>query len=190
MQNPTKQKRGIVMHARAKETTMRRWTAIIVMLLSVTVVLAPMTQAADEVEGRVVYHTQKVEAMEVGDVPGHVVGVIQQPGLIFITKGPARGEIATRMGTYYFDAVNGKGTVSGYSVVTFPDGATLAYKVNGTLTPADGGKNAVSEGTYEYAGGTGRFAGTKGKGTYKGERIGSPKTGSDSYADFTGTEWK
>lgn len=178
------------MHTRAKETTMRRWTTIIVTLLFMTVVFVPMTQAADEVAGRVVYHTQKVETMEVGDVPGHVVGVIQQPGLIFLTKGPASGEIATRMGTYYFDAVNGKGTVSGYSVVTFKDGATLIYKTNGILTPAVGGKNAVSEGSYEYVGGTGRFAGMKGKGTYKGERIGSLKTGSDSYADFTGTEWK
>jgi hypothetical protein len=39
-------------------------------------------------------------------------------------------------------------------------------------------------------GGAGKFEGKKGKGSFKGERIGSPKTGGDSYADFTGTEWK
>ena len=38
--------------------------------------------------------------------------------------------------------------------------------------------------------GTGRYEGMEGKGTYKGERIGSPKTGSETYIDFTGTEWK
>ncbi len=169
---------------------MRRYAVFFVLLLSMAVVLVPMTQAADEVAGRVVYHTQKVEAMEVGDVPGHIVGVIQQPGLIFITKGPASGEIATRMATYYFDTVNAKGTVSGYSVVTYRDESTLVYKTAGTVGPGDGGKQMVSEGTYEYIGGTGRYAGTKGKGTYKGERLGSPKTGGDSYADFSGTEWK
>jgi hypothetical protein len=30
----------------------------------------------------------------------------------------------------------------------------------------------------------------KGKGTWKGERLGPRETGSDSYADFTGTQWK
>lgn len=169
---------------------MRRWATIIVTLLAMTVVLVPLTQAADEIAGRTVYHTQKVETMEVGDVPGHVVGVIQQPGLIFITKGPDSGEIVPRMATVYFDVVNGNGTAFGYMVVNFQDGATLIYKTVGTVTPVDGGKKAAFEGTYEYVGGTGRFAGTKGKGTFKGERIGSPKTGGDTYVDFTGTEWK
>lgn len=169
---------------------MKRWGLFLAMLLSVTVLLVPATQAADEIEGRTVYHTQKIETMEVGDVPGHVVGVIQQPGLIFLTKGPARGEIVPRMATSYFDVVNGKGTAFGYMVANFQDGSTLIYKTVGTMTMVDGGKKAVFEGTYEYASGTGRFAGTKGKGTFKGERIGSPKTGGDTYADFTGTEWK
>jgi len=44
------------------------------------VVLVPMTQAADEVAGRVVYHTQKGAMFEAGDVPGHIVRVAQQSG--------------------------------------------------------------------------------------------------------------
>lgn len=94
------------------------------------------------------------------------------------------------MATVYFDVVNGKGTAFGYIVANFQDGSTLIYKSHATLTPVDGGKKATFEGTNEYVGGAGRFAGTKGKGTFKGERIGSPKTGGDTYADFTGTEWK
>ncbi|MHB8782845.1 MAG: hypothetical protein ACYDAX_05420 [Desulfobacteria bacterium] len=169
---------------------MKRWGLFLAMLLSVTFILLPGISVAEEVAGRTVYHTQKVETMEVGDVPGHVVGVIQQPGLIFITKGQNSGEIFPRMATVSFDVVNGKGTYFGYMVANFQDGATLIYKTVGTVTPIDGGKKAAFEGTYEYVGGTGRFAGTKGKGTFKGERIGSPKTGGDSYVDFTGTEWK
>ena len=169
---------------------MRRCGLFLAMVLSVTILLVPTTQAADEIAGRVFYHTQKVETMEVGDVPSHVLGVIQQPGFQFITKGPDSGQIVPRMATVYFDVVNGKGTAFGYIVANFQDGSILIYKSHATLTPVDGGKKAAIEGTYEYVGGTGRFAGTKGKGTFKGERIGSPKTGGDTYVDFTGTEWK
>jgi hypothetical protein len=173
-----------------KGDAMRRWAPIIVTLLAVTVFLVPITQAADEVAYRVVYHTQKVETMEVGDVPGHVVGVIQQPGLIFITKGPASGEIGTRTGITYFDTVKGKGTSTSYLVYTLQDGSTQSFKASSTITPVDGGKRAAFEGVYEVTGGTGRFEGIKGKGTFKGERLGSRQTGGDSYVDATGTQWK
>jgi hypothetical protein len=169
---------------------MKRWAVIFVTLLSMTVVLVPMTQAADEIAGRVVYHTQKGEMLEAGDVPGHIVGVAQQSGLTFFTKGPVGGQIATRMMNTYYDVVKGKGPFTAYIVDTFQDGSTLNYKASGTMTPIGEGNRAAYEGTYEITGGTGRFEGKKGKGTFKGERIGSPKTGGDSYADFTGTEWK
>ena len=169
---------------------MKRWAVIFTTLLSVTVVLAPMTQAADEVAGRVVYHTQKAEMFEAGDVPGHIVGVAQQSGLTFFTKGPVSGQIATRMMYTSYDVVKWKGSYTTYIVDTFQDGSTLMYKAGGTITPIDSGNRTAFEGTYEITGGAGRFEGMKGKGSFKGERIGSPKTGGDSYADFTGTEWK
>jgi len=169
---------------------MKRWAVIFVTLLSVTVVLAPMTEAADEVAGRVVYHTQKAEMFEAGDVPGHIVGVAQQSGLTFFTKGPVSGQIATRMMYTSYDVVKWKGSYTTYIVDTFQDGSTLMYKAGGTITPIDSGNRTAFEGTYEITGGAGRFEGMKGKGSFKGERIGSPKTGGDSYADFTGTEWK
>jgi len=178
------------MHARGKKTTMRRWTTIIVTLLSMTVVLVPPTQASDEIAGRIVSHTQKVEMMEVGDVPGHFLGVSQSHGLTFYTKGPENGEIAARMSTSIFDVVKGKGTLTGHELKTFKDGSTLFVKFAGTQTPIDGGKKTAYEGTWKVAGGTGRYAGVKGEGTFKGERIGDSKTGADSYFDFTGTEWR
>ncbi|MHB8941942.1 MAG: hypothetical protein ACYC47_09070 [Desulfobacteria bacterium] len=165
---------------------MKRWALFLAMLLSVTVLLVPMSQAADEVAGRATFHTQKVETMEVGDVPGHILGVSQSPGLVFYTKGPDAGKITTRIGTTFFDAVKGKGTMTGYTVNTFEDGSTLIYTISGTITPVDGGKKSVIEGTNDVTG-TGRYEGTKMKCTHKGERIGSLKTGGDGYADFTCT---
>jgi len=172
------------------EKMMRRWAPVFIALLSMTAFLVPTTQAADEVAFRTVYHTQKVEMMEASDVPGHIIGVAQQSGLTFYTKGPASGQIATTSNTFHFDTVKGKGTFTNYVVNTFPDGSTLSAKTIGTVTPLTGGPRATIEGVYEIIGGTGKFDGTKGKGTYKGERLGSPQTGGDSYIDAIGTQWK
>jgi len=52
--------------------------------------------------------------IEVGDVPGHFVGFSETPGIIFMTKGPASGEIGTRKAIAYYDTVKGKGPLTGY----------------------------------------------------------------------------
>ena len=166
---------------------MKRWGLFLAMLLSVSVVFLPGVSVAEEVAGRNVGHTQKVEMMEVGDVPGHFMGVSQFHGLSFYTKGPVNGEIITRMGTTIFDVVKGKGINTGHEVKTFNDGSTLFLKYGGTQTPIAGGKKTAFEGTWEVSGGTGRYTGAKGTGTFKGERIGDIKTGGDYYVDFTGT---
>lgn len=170
------------MHPRVMEIKMIRWATNIVTLFSVIVILVPVTQADDgEISGRVVMHSQRLETMEVGDVPGHILGINQQTGLVILSKG----EIGTIMSTTHFDYVNGKGTLVLYRVNTFQDGSTLLVKQVGTSTPVDDGKRTVWEGTIECIGGTGKFEGFKGTGNYKGERIGALKTGADGYADFT-----
>lgn len=103
--------------------------------------------------GRIVQHSTKTETLEVGDVPGHVLGVAQQTGLIFYSTG----EIATTMNTVCFDFVKGKGTFTNYRVTTFQDGSTTFSKGGGTAIPVDGGKRTVWEGPIECIGGTGKF---------------------------------
>ena len=178
------------MRTPAGENRMRRWAPVAVAILFVTAFFVPTIQAEDEVAFRTVYHNHKVETMEASDVPGHIIGVAQQSGLTFFTKGPASGQIATTSNTFHFDTVKGKGTFTNYVVNTFPDGSTLSAKTIGKVTPLNGGPRATIEGAYEIIGGTGKFEGTKGKGTYKGERLGSPQTGGDSYVDAIGTQWK
>lgn len=178
------------MHTQIKGKRMKIWAVIVGTMLFATVFLVPITQAADEIAYRAVYHVQKVESMEVGDVPGHFVGVSDTPGLIFMTKGPGSGEIGTRKGISFFDSVKGKGTGTSFLMYTFPDGSTMSTKATGTFTPVDGGKKTLYEGTYEITGGTGKFEGVKGKGTYKGERVAPRESGGDGYVDATGTTWK
>ncbi len=170
------------MHSRAEEPRMRMWAAIVVMSLSLAVAFVPMTRAADEkTTGRIVAHYTKMETMEVGDVPGHVLGVAQQTGLMFYSTG----EVARKAATFNFDLVKGKGTFVDYSLYTDQDGSTRFIRSAGTAGPVGDGKKFAIEGTIECIGGTGRYEGFKGTGTFKGERIGELKTGGDAYYDFS-----
>ena len=161
---------------------MKRWALFLGLLFSVSFVLLPgVSSADDKMTGRIYQHATKAETIEVGDVPGHIMGVGQHAGLIFY----ATGEIATTNVTFYFEYVKGKGTFTNYLVATFRDGSTQVTKGIGTATPVDGGKRTAWEGTIECISGTGRYEGFKGTGTFKGERIGDMRTGADSYVDFT-----
>jgi hypothetical protein len=159
-----------------------RKAAVIALVVMASVVLVPKSQAADEkMTGRIVLHYVKSETIEVGDVPGHILGVAQQTGLVLYSTGG----IAKKTATFTVDLVKGKGTFAEYSVITDQDGSTLFSKASGTATPVDDGKKFVIEGKIECIGGTGRYEGFKGTGIVKGERIGEIKTGGDSYYDFT-----
>ncbi len=168
-------------------TMMTKAAQLVASLLTAAVCLAPGAQAADDVAGRNVGHTQKAERMEVGDVPGHFMGVSRYNGMSFYTKGPDAGEAVPRAGTLVFDVVKGKGTFSGHETKIFGDGSTLTFRFSGTQTPVDGGKKTAYESTWEVTGGTGRYQGARGAGTARGERVGDPKTGGDNYFDFAGT---
>jgi len=55
-----------------------------VVLLVTAGLLVSVTQArAETVKGRAVFHASKVEMIEVGDIPGHVVGLVEFKGLVF-----------------------------------------------------------------------------------------------------------
>src|SRR5688572_2050729 len=62
-------------------------------------------QAQDLGNSRRVQSTAEVSSVEVGDVAGHVVGVIEFKGLTFF----ADGEIATHSNPATFDLTNGSG---------------------------------------------------------------------------------
>jgi hypothetical protein len=106
--------------------------------------------------------------VEVGDHPGH---------LLIVGKGTctwsAPLEIAGLKSTAYTGAsvteVNGaKFQDRGYAVITMENGDKVyaSNQDSGTTTERD--KASTYEGTWSFTGGTGKFKGTKGKGTYKG----------------------
>ena len=144
-------------------------------LLIVACLLLSVTQARAETDkGRNVLHRIKVEEIEVGDVPGHVVGVIESKGLTFYENG----EVATVSIVHTSDNTNGIGTYQGYGLFTFEDGSTHVHKFQSTST-----EEGLFKGTYTYVQGTGRFEGIQGSGSFSGKNFGEPGL----YADFTGT---
>jgi hypothetical protein len=155
----------------------------LVLFAVVGLVASTLAHAQDLGTSRRVQGTAEVTTVEVGDVPGHVVGVVEFKGLSFF----ADGEIATHTNPATFDLTNGSGPHHGYVVHYFDDGSTSIERYRGEARMSADGKRTLVEGTFECVGGTGRFAGIRGKGTYRGERLGALRTGDYVYVDTTGS---
>jgi hypothetical protein len=121
-----------------------------------------LADAQDLGTSRRVQGTAEVTTVEVGDVPGHIVGVVEFKGLTFF----ADGEVATHSNPATFDLTNGSGPHQGYVVHYFGDGATSIERYEGEARLSADGKRTVVEGTFECIGGTGRFEGLTGDYVY------------------------
>jgi hypothetical protein len=160
------------------------WQARVFVLLAVAGMVVPaLANGQDLGTSRRVQGTAEVTTVEVGDVSGHVVGVVEFKGLSFF----ADGEVATHTNPATFDLTNGSGPHQGYVVHYFDDGSTSIERYRGEARMSADGKRTMIEGTFECVGGTGRFAGIKGEGTYRGERLGALRTGDYVYVDTTGS---
>jgi hypothetical protein len=160
------------------------WQARALTVLAAACVLVPaLAPAQDLGTSRRVQSTAEIKTVEVGDVPGHVVGVVQFKGLTFF----ADGEIATHSNPAMFDLTNGSGPHRGYVVHHFDDGSTSIERYQGEARLSADGKRTVVEGSFECIGGTGRFEGLRGEGTYRGERLGALQTGDYVYVDTAGS---
>jgi hypothetical protein len=126
-------------------------------------------------------HTAKVNVIEVDDVPGHIIGVGEFPGMWSCDDG----SVATTSTKDMFDYIKGSGKIHGYNVATFEDGSTLCIRYQGTATPEANGKTSRWEATCEFSKGTGRFEGIQGGGSFTGKRLAStPGAGAQYYVDY------
>lgn len=161
----------------ASAVQVTRSLAVAALLLGV---LSVPTEAQDTLSGRVVGHALPDEVMvaEVGDQPGHTVTLVRARGLAFLEGG----EVADVLATETIDNVQGNGTYEGYEVLTFEDGSTIVSRFQGVDTLSEDGRYINFEGTHEYIGGTGRFAGITGEGTHEGRN--HLASGAGFYLDF------
>jgi hypothetical protein len=133
--------------------------------------------ADESLEMRAVVHATSVQTQDVGDVDGHVVGVVRFSGIASFQDGSTA--TTTFVGT--IDYVKGSGTNSTYNSLTFDDGSVLWYKTAGTAT-VDGTRSMV-RGSIAVLGGKGRFAGAKGDGGFTGARLVPLAAGADLFVD-------
>jgi len=98
------------------------------------------------------------------DDPGHVLGLSEVSGPQDCEDPLWAGVSIHYWGTV--DLVQGNGTQSGYWVNRHPEGDEDWGTFQGRITTSGG--ESIMEGTWEYTGGSGRFANIRGGGTYKG----------------------
>jgi hypothetical protein len=87
-----------------------------------------------------------------------------------------------------FDLTNGTGLHQSYAVTTFEDKSTQVTLNKGVTTAHPDGTSAF-EGTFTFIGGTGRFSGIKGGGSYTGKRMAPVTSGgaADAFSDTVAT---
>jgi hypothetical protein len=109
-------------------------------------------------------------AVEVGDRPGHMLVVVKQ-SCTWTTPIEMEGVKAkSYTAAITSDATGQKAQDHGYVVVTMENGDKAFVRINaGTSMMGKNGQPESDEGTWSYTGGTGKFKGLKGKGTYKGK---------------------
>ncbi len=160
---------------------------VIGILIIAALLLVPATQArakSEKVEGRAITQITKIHVIKVGDVDGHVIGAFERRGLGFIN-----GEVATYLNRGMFDYTKGKGKAEGYVTYTYEDGSTTVGKWQGTVAPTKDNRSA-GKGTYTHIGGSGRFEGIKGGGSWTTMRYTpytAEETKSDVIVNLTGT---
>jgi hypothetical protein len=126
----------------------------------------------------------KVHIIEVGDLPGHVVGVGEQAGVMSCDDG----RIATTSTKWKIDLTKGSGKAQFYELATYEDGSTTWVKGQNTVIPNPDGKTARWEGTSEFIKGTGRFEGIQGGTSFTGKRlVPLPGAGAQYLVDVTMT---
>jgi hypothetical protein len=101
------------------------------------------------------------------DAPGHELNLAQING---VQKSPDANWNGAKL-TYWgaADLVAGSGTQRGYFVNERADGDRDIGTFEGKITTAGG--QVTLAGTYTHTGGTGKFSGLSGGGTYKGRAI-------------------
>jgi len=150
-----------------------------ILLITASVLLSTTQAAAETAKWRSVAVDSRFDYVDVGEVDG-------QPLDIFLHE--AKGLTMFENGEVAFCKFSGQGQAMekarGFAVNTFEDGSTTWVKYQATVRPGEGGEVQffTLEGTFEYIGGTGRFEGIRGKGSYTGKYF---PTYGVTYADNT-----
>jgi hypothetical protein len=148
---------------------------ICILLGSLLPACAPTAHYVD----RYFSYQYSAEVKPVGDVDGHISGPFVRQGVCLKNVGMKDEEAGVLREKGEFDAVltsegkTVKCAAKGKSKCVFTDESSHTYEFSGTCTlTQDGG--FVTEGRWEYVGGTGRFENIKGSGTFAATDLTAP----------------
>jgi len=144
--------------------------ALIAFAFGVVLVSDALAGEKIKVQARNVFHLTEVTSHPVEDVEGHVMILYKGEG-VELLKG---GELVSTLNRGYLDYIKGKGPFHGYTTSTYRDGSTIVSKWQGDATVSEWkeeGSDKVlvirsGKGTNIFVGGTGRFKGIEGRGTF------------------------
>jgi len=122
---------------------------------------------------------------EPGDAAGHVVA-LQKGTCTWATPIEVAGVKAkTALDVGVSDVhANGTGTVRGYNTSTMDNGDKASVSYQGTIKGNKDG-SGTSSGTWKWTGGTGKFKGITGGGTFKGTSAADGSSAVDAVGDYT-----
>lgn len=158
-------------------TQLKRHRDVMGLFIFVTLLLSSLFQSQDAYAGvKKISGTGKSTAvvsetkMYPEDVPGHEVTLINFLGLDNSADPDFKTSQVNSVGIS--DLIAGTGTDKGYRAVTHPGGDKTFASYEGTsktVTKSDGSSDTTFEGTWWFTGGTGKFKGISGGGTYNGK---------------------
>jgi hypothetical protein len=106
-------------------------------------------------------------AVEVGDRPGHMMVLLKESCSWTAPLEMEGVKAKSYIGAVSVDAMADKSQDRGYVTVTMENGDKAFVRITGMSKMGKNGEPESGEGTWQYTGGTGKFKGLKGKGTYK-----------------------
>ena len=139
-------------------------TLVFLSLLALASVAAAQTKITGTLDcGKI----NQQQAMEVGDKPGHILGLAQNKCTwskpMEIAGITTKDEVVTGS----IDVSGNRGQAHSYAVDTVSNGDKLTIRLTSTVEMKDGAP--VSEkGTWTFVSGTGKLKGINGKGSYAG----------------------
>ena len=138
----------------------------VILLIGIASIIPAMAGETVKLKATCTSVNTKWHQIEVGDVEGHVVAVFENKQ-VWVSEITGERSTAVSRGTMDFNTKTGQGTANGYSTMTYANGDKRFGSYEGKIV----GKGRW-KGTFTDIGGTGKYEGCKGGGTWESESLG------------------
>jgi len=144
----------------------RLLTGMIAVFFVIGVLMIDCAMAGELVKAHATSVSTKFEKIDVGDEDGHVIAIVESKQIWIDDK---TGEKTFGTSSYVMDMnmKTGKAALNGYSVRSYPNGEKWFSKSEGVAVGP-----GLMKGTFTYTGGTGKYEGLHGEGTWEAQSMG------------------